>query len=341
MPDPIQQIPNVDPSSLARIAQMFGAGGGGGLGTSGGQAFPSPAQPTSPAQGVLPMDLETAIAKQLQMGTEQAPVELQRFRERQDTIEGLGKKEASLPVPKMGWAEGVHNPILRALVSIAGATTPGQRIQEAQYGPGIARYGAEKGAIAKQIAELQGEQAQEPGVMQGLTAGPGRTLTGAGMYGRGVGAVESGQAALQRAAAFQTDVQSRVLSREFENELRAANVDVAKAKAALDRAMPSILQGRIDVEARGQDVNAYTRQSVANALIEAGVQKETPILDRVTNFLTTGSFTPTKAEAPGGGQPVTGPTPAAKRPPKRPAGVPAGAQWNEGAQQWQLPARNQ
>jgi len=338
MPDPIQNIPSVDPASLARIAQMFGAG----VGTSAGQAFPSgPAQPQSPAQGVLPMDLESAIARQLQMGTEQAPVELQRFRERQDTIEGLGKKEAAMPVPKMGWSEGVHNPVLRALIGVAGATTPGQRMQEAQYGPGIARYGAEKGAIAKQISELQGEQQQEPGILSGLTAGPGRTLSGAGMYGRGVGAVESGEAALQKAQAYATDVQSRVLSREFENELRAANVNVANAKAALDRAMPKILQGRIDVEKRGQDVTAYTRQSIANALIEAGVQKETPLLDRLTNFIDTGSFTPTKAEVPTGAQPIGGPTPAAKRPPKRPAGVPAGAQFNEQTQTWQLKPKAQ
>lgn len=309
-PSQVPQLPISDPNTLSRLAVMFN--------TPNTMANQSSYDPTK--------DISAATAFQ----TEKTPEAYQATQDIKGQLDKAMAAQAALQPPKFG----PESTLGKVLYAIGGLFKPGQAVERGIYGPGIEKYAAERGAIAQQIAGLRGEQEEAGKTLTTVSDVGSKALQAGGMYGRGVGAQAQGQAAQERAAAFSRDVNRKIDAQQFINQLNMTREQATAAEAALKRAMPVILQNRINAELRGQDVTMQTREDVTNALIQAGVQKETPLLDRATNFILGEGFLPTVSQAPGGSQPVSGKQPLPQRTPPRPKGVPADAKYDAKTNTW-------
>lgn len=135
-----------------------------------GQVNPQGALPqTNPIQG--PPDVDEALKQQAlqqsQMGTQAFGQQLQQNQGLQQQLQGLQQQQANLPVPPMGYhpnfqpmdsAGHVLGDVGKALLLGLSATGPGRAVQQAYYGPGVERYETQRGALAQQISEIQGQQ---------------------------------------------------------------------------------------------------------------------------------------------------------------------------------------
>lgn len=240
---------------------------------------PPTAAPPSPTGGLADNpEVARAVAQQIAFGTRQAPTQLERSRELGDEIHGLSEREAALPLPKTGWLDTqgkpapggfLHN-LERALEAIAGGTTIGQAIQEAQYGPGIRRYQAESGALAKKISELQKQQELEQAPISPLMSGPARTLTS--------------EASLQRAGAAVMRAETAQIAEQHMTAHREAMERIASGNLTEKQKGTQLRLAYIDNQARHQKaLESLIARGQSLGWDEATLRSQTDQLDAQFN----------------------------------------------------------
>lgn len=253
------QLPTMNPQQLVSLFPQQGGGAPGAAPPTGGA--PAPAQTP---------DIMQEMVQASQQGRQTFGAESGKVGSLGGQAEKLIGEQAAQPIPKTGWLDTqgqpqqggfLHN-LGRALMAIGGATSIGQDIQAAQYGPGIRRYGAEQGARAKQIEELTGQQAEHEKL----------ATAGAGMVSKPItaaGSLERGQAAMSRAETYATLAKTQAQG-------ILAGIDLKKAtlneKSVNDTA--KVIQAKVDEAGRNfrEQHRDATAEDVAHVL--AGTKEE-------------------------------------------------------------------
>ena len=303
-------------------------------------ATSAPAAPSAPPSAAPSGDITQEMIEASRQGRQVFTGEVGRSHDLSSQIQELIRQQQATPIPKMGWTDTqgkpqqggfLHN-LGRVMMTLGGATGPGQAIQAEQYGPGIKRYEAETGARAKQIEELRGQQ-EEAG--KTATAGAGmvsKPITAAGQVMRGQAALERANAYVPLAAAQATAALKGIDLKKAAIDEKVRNDMVRELQAKIDE------QGR-NFRATNKDateeevarVLAGSREAIANE-----VSARNPSLwNQIKNYF--GVETPQLPSAP---QPQLTPTPqkptkpAASAAPARPKGVPADAKWDAKTKTW-------
>ncbi len=254
----------------------------------------------------------------------------------------LSEQASSMPIPKTGWLDtqgqpqqgGFLHTLGRALMAIGAATTPGQRIQEAQYGPGIQRYRDQQAALAEQIkaAEAQAGSAQQEVGTLGQVAG--RTIMGGAQVTKGQLSKEATDARTKmladKAVQGHQDNLARIAQMKDANEKNnAAKIEVQRMR---DEMMTEIT-GMKDVT---QEDVAGIMASSAQTLLNTKIAEDPSVAGAIKRAFGLGG-----AQAPGGAQPTAGAAPLPGRSstpktatPPRPKGVPADAKYDEKTDTW-------
>lgn len=293
--------------------------------------------PPSPAQPTYTGDQNDLLTSQLisasQLGQSTFADQLARMHQLASTVAELQQQKAAMPQPKrsladepwmkmqpitgQGFGHDVANlgkDVGRGLLLGLSSTSPGQSIQDTAYGPGVSRYNVGQRNLAERIAELQGQQKTEEEVMPSAAGLQYHPFTAAGSMMRG-------QAELKKAESYGQSVANHLTVALKGLDLKAievgSQVEVNKAKAALDRAMPGILQERNALISQGIDVGAATRQAVENAQAQLGIDERHPLSLMIDTYFGT-DLTPKAATIPTAVQPQR--STAAKKPTTKPTG---------------------
>jgi hypothetical protein len=177
--------------------------------------------------------------------------------------------------------------------------------------PANVRWHAQRGEIANRIKDTL-DAMKEADVSLG---GVGSTLYRVPM---GIGRMEAGEAAQSKAQSY-----AQKVSKDFEvgmanvnvkQLLAGSQVELNKVHEILMRAQAKYQQDRIDLGYYSTDANNITRESVANILAQAGIDREHPIALTIQSWLA-GHLIPSAAGAPSGETPTrTVPVPERQAP---------------------------
>ena len=290
---------------------------------------PAPAQPT---YGGDQNDLLTSqLISASRLGQSTFADELARMHALASQVADLQQQKAAMPQPKRGlqdeaWMKmqpvtrqgvggdlgNLGKDVGRAILMGLGSTRQGENLQASAYGPGVARYGTQQKNLAERIAELQGQQKTEAETLPSAAGLQYHPFTAAGSMMRG-------QAELERAKSYGQSVQNHLnialQGLDIKKVVAGSEVELNKAKAALDRAMPGILQERNALISQGIDVGSATKEAVMNTEAQLGIDKTHPFAVLLDSYFGT-ELAPKAATLPTAEQPArkkgATPTPAKK-----------------------------
>lgn len=309
--------------------------------TDAGSINPGPGTVLAPASP-FPSDtdeaMKQALLKSTQYGQQATEEQIQRARTAGDLTMPLIKKLSEIPVPPRGkqWHVGtwtdpqgiVHHPnFLQNLGNILGmvgtATRPGQAMEAAYYGPGIRKYEAETGALAKQIQDIQEQQRVE---QQPIPATAGLVYHPMMAQAR----MTQAEASQSRADSYKKYVDNIIPIRQGLMQIAAGNLTERQRH---DRVAEWLQKNYIDVE---RDKNGIIRaigmgglKLRADEFNAAVANKNQGVIDQILGDIGWKSFmgvpsptgeTQAQPLAPGSSQPF--PAPAISAPGSTPAAPP-------------------
>jgi len=322
----------------------------GGLGPASPQAMtPGAPPPQAPQQSPIgpttPFDLASTVRQVSQLPEyQQASGRLEQIGGQEQAIQ---QKMAGMQPPKMGWLDtqgqpqqgGFLHTLGRALMAIGAATTPGQRIQEAQYGPGVSRYGTQQRSLAEQLSALKQQETiptEELRATTGLTQAAGMAGYRSGMLDvRNREADIKQQRADDYGKSVQNNFQKAMAGLDLQKLKTGSQVELNKFRERLMNMQTELGPQKLEMEKYGIDTNNATRLAAANVMATLGIDKTHPVAQMIDNILGT-SMTPAAPQVPGGAQPVSGATPL---PPRKSAAPKGGAtKFMSGGKAYNIPA---
>jgi hypothetical protein len=310
MPDELEQLPTgIDPQRMMLLQSLFPQGG-------------QPPQATG--GGGLQQYADLAKQQQTQLLGSGPAQEAAAARAKGPE---LAEEASSMIRPKMGWGDPgdprdpgykapqggfLHN-LGRALMMIGGATTPGQRIQEMQYGPGIERYKGAQESIAEKIKASQSQAEGAEKEVGSLAQVAGRTIMGGAQVEKGQLSADAmnqrTQMLGQKALMQHQDALTRISAmKDMAEKRNATQIEVTQMR---DEMMKEIT-GMKDVT---QEDVARILAGSAQTLLNTKIAEDPSIAGAIKRAFGIGG-----AQAPGGEQPVSGTTPL----PARTKAVPKG-----------------
>lgn len=293
--------------------------------------------PTSPVQpqamGVDPVT--QMLMQQSQANQAIAATQLQRQHDLAAQVGQLQQQQAALPIPKTGltdepWmkmqpvtGQGIGGDLKNLLGDIgrgalyagAGSTGMGRNFTNSLYQPGIQRYKAQSGTLAKQIEELQAQQQREEAPMTSAVAGEYRPITAGAQYQRS-------QASLMNAQTEQAYKQALI---PLKQQAQQIQLQLGQGKITEEQARTQMM----GIIARNRDATLqsvagmYADQRDRDVQVQAVEKEFQDLIDHPFQVLlgltpTPPSSTPTPAKGPK----VPGSAPARPARSAAPAGGP-------------------
>lgn len=227
-----------------------------------------PAPQASPMGPTSPFDLASTVRQVSQLPEyQQASGKLEQIGSQEQDVR---KQMAGMPQPKRGWLDtqgqpqqgGFLHTLGRALMAIGAATEPGALIQEAQYGPGVARYNSQQKNLAAQLAALKDEEAIPTEELRATTG-----LTQAA----GMAAYRGSQAETNRKKvdAYAQSISDRAKNFAATQDWRGATLDEKKRANLVNEAQKAADEAGRDYREKNRDA---TLEEVAG--IVTGTRKE-------------------------------------------------------------------
>lgn len=320
------QLPVADPQRVAQLVSLFP------------QSAPAGGAPAPAAPAPGPTDITQEMVQASQQGRQIFGEQVGRERSIADQIQDLVRQQQATPIPKTGFLDpqgqpqkgGFLHSLGRALTAIGAATAPGAAIERAVYEPGLRRYGAETGARAKQIEELQSQEQREEqlgGAAAGMVSKP---ITAAGSVLRGEAAVSRAQVYKDTVAPTQAKALLAGIDLKRAAQDEKARHDLAtelQAKANM-MAQEYMTREKITGSEDVAGILAGSREAIANE-----VAARNPSLWQQLQVELGWGATPQLPAA----QPAQTPPNQAKpgAAPARPKNVPADAHWNSKTRHWE------
>lgn len=245
---------------------------------------------------------------------------------------------------------GILHNIGQALLMAAEMTKPGQALEGAVYGSGMAQRAEKISNITGQLEQSrqQEEAAEKP--LQPLAQFGGRAYGGAAGIGRADIMHDAAMQNIQQHAdAVQQNARNVFARLKTETDINAATNSVRQLiQDSKNKVLEDLGNKGFDVKLYDTDADNMVRLQLGNMLADPTLQKTNPLLSRAAAALGINIPAPQEpgGQAPAGYNPppkpnipgATSAKPAGKgSAPQRPAGVPANAVWNPQVKRWQLP----
>lgn len=242
--------------------------------------------------------------------------QLPEFQGPTQSLAGIQKQEqdiqqqkAGMPLPQIA----PKNAFVRALLNFTG---PGRAVNEAIYSPGVTRYEQQQRVLADQLANLKQQEAIPTEELRSLSSMAGTASLASYRGGELENQRVANQIRQQRVDEYGKMVENRLTVAMRGLDLKqlklGSEIELNKARAALDRVMPEILARRNELIDKGIDVRSATEQTVANVRSQLGIDEKHPLTQMIDNWFGTG-LTPSAAQAPGGQVPERSKTPLPTR----------------------------